>query len=211
LVKDGYKFASAPIALGVLALIFGQHVLAPQIVGVIFLFFGGFILYFFRDPHRVIPADPLAVVSPADGTVLEVVPEQLGERQGRRITVFLAIWNVHVNRSPMDGEITKVDYRPGRFYMAMKQTASVENEQNVIYLDTAQGEIVFKQIAGFIARRVILWKSAGQRVNRGERIGLVRFGSRADIWLPLEADVVVKAGDRVAGGSSVIARWRQKD
>jgi phosphatidylserine decarboxylase len=206
-VKEGYTFASGPILLGVLALVFGWHILALEIAAFLLLCLGTFILYFFRDPERAIPSDPAAVVSPADGRVLEVIPEVLGERRGRRVTIFLAIWNVHVNRSPMAGEITRIDYRPGRFYMAMKKAASGENEQNVIYLNTAHGEIVFKQIAGFIARRVILWKGAAQRVDRGERIGIVRFGSRMDIWLPSDAEILVKPGDHVAGGSSVIARW----
>ena len=178
-----------------------------QLAGAVFLFLGAFILYFFRDPDREIPADPSAVVSPADGRVLLVTDELLDGRIGKRISIFLAIWNVHVNRSPLAGRITRIDYRPGRFHMAMKKEASVENEQNVIYLQTTRGEIVFKQIAGMIARRVVLWKKAGEEVQRGERIGIVRLGSRMDVWLPRDAEIMVKPGDQVAGGSSVLARW----
>jgi phosphatidylserine decarboxylase len=201
-VTDGYKFASAPIVLAFVAWFVGQHVLA-----VIFLFLGAFILWFFRDPQREIPLDPNTVVSPADGQVLEIVAEPLDGRTGSRISIFLAIWNVHVNRSPMEGKLARVDYRPGRFHMAMKAAASTENEQNVIRLSTPRGEIVFKQIAGLIARRVILWKKVGDSVARGERVGLVRFGSRVDVWLPAEVEIVVKRGDHVAGGSSILARW----
>ncbi len=202
MVTDGYKFASAPIVLAFVAWFVGQHVLA-----VVFLLLGAFILWFFRDPQREIPADPNTIVSPADGQVLEVVAEPLDGRIGSRISIFLAIWNVHVNRSPMEGKLARVDYRPGRFHMAMKAAASTENEQNVIRLSTPRGEIVFKQIAGLIARRVILWKKVGDSVARGERVGLVRFGSRVDVWLPAEVEIVVKRGDHVAGGSSILARW----
>lgn len=207
MVNEGYKFAAAPVLLGVLALILGWHILSLQIAAGVLLFLGTFILYFFRDPYRVIPSDPATVVSPADGRVLEVFDETVDGRPGKRVTIFLAIWNVHVNRSPMAGRISRIDYRPGKFHMAMKKAASAENEQNVIYLDTPRGRIVFKQIAGMIARRVVLWKKSGEDIQRGERIGIVRFGSRMDLWLPLGAEVVVKAGDHVAGGSSIVARW----
>lgn len=207
MVKEGYKFAAGPIVLGVAALFLGWHTLALQIAAFVLLFLATFILYFFRDPERVIPSDPSTIVSPADGRVLEVIDEQFGGRSGKRITIFLAVWNVHVNRTPLAGKISRIDYRPGKFQMAMRKTASAENEQNVIYLDTARGQIVFKQIAGMIARRVVLWKKTGEQVERGERIGIVRFGSRMDVWLPLEAAISVKPGDHVAGGSSILARW----
>lgn len=206
-VKEGYMFAAAPALLGALALILGRQVLLWQLAGGVFLFLAAFILYFFRDPSRVIPSDPAAIVSPADGRVLVVTDESVDGRAGKRISIFLAIWNVHVNRSPLAGRISRIDYRPGRFHMAMKSEASVENEQNVIYLQTARGEIVCKQIAGMIARRVVLWKKSGEEVQRGERIGIVRFGSRVDIWLPQDAEIIVKPGDSVVGGSSVLARW----
>ncbi len=202
MVKEGYIFAAGPILLSTLG--FAER---WPIAGAVLLLVGAFILYFFRDPQRTIPADPAAVVSPADGRVIEVVEEELGNRPGRRISIFLAIWNVHVNRSPLSGRITRIEYRPGRFHMAMKKAASAENEQNIVHLETSRGEIVFKQIAGWIARRVVLWKKTGDQVERGERIGIVRFGSRMDLWLPLEAQIVVKSGDHVAGGTSVLARW----
>jgi phosphatidylserine decarboxylase len=127
-----------------------------------------------------------------------------------RISIFLAIWNVHINRSPVEGTITKLEYRPGKFLAAMKERASVENEQNVFTLSTDAGEMVCKQIAGLIARRVVSWKKQGDRVARGERIGLMRFSSRMDLWVPKEAEIVAKAGDRVEGGTSVLARWPVK-
>jgi len=118
----------------------------------------------------------------------------------------LAVWNVHVNRSPAEGTITKLEYKPGKFLAAMREQASLENEQNVFTLSTDAGDIVFKQIAGLIARRVVSWKKQGDRVARGERIGLVRFGSRADVWVPRDAEILVKLGDHVKGGASVLAR-----
>jgi phosphatidylserine decarboxylase len=203
MVKEGYIFSSVPLALGAAAFVFRW-----DWVGAVLLTLGAFVLYFFRDPERAAPNDPAVVVAPADGRVMEVVEEPLGERPGRRISIFLAVWNVHVNRAPMAGRIREVDYRRGRFYAAMRSRASSENEQNVFHLETARGEIVFKQIAGWIARRVVAWKKAGAQVAAGERIGMIRFGSRMDVWLPLEAEIVARPGQHVAGGTSIVARWK---
>ncbi len=202
MVKEGYKFAAVPLVLGVAALLARWNA-----TGGVFLFLAAFVLYFFRDPERVAPADPAAVVSPADGRVVEVIEQPLGSRPGRRVSIFLAIWDVHVNRAPLAGRITKVEYRPGRFYAAMRSRASAENEQNVVHLETPRGEIVFKQIAGWIARRVLFWKTAGDAVALGERVGMIRFGSRVDLWLPAEAEILVRPGEHVKGGSSILARW----
>jgi phosphatidylserine decarboxylase len=202
MVKEGYYFGLPPLALGAAALF-----LRWTIIGAILVALAAFIFYFFRDPERAIPADAGAVVSPADGRVVVVTDEANAGRPGKRISIFLAIWNVHVNRSPAAGVITNLNYRPGKFYAAMRPSASADNEQNVITLSTDSGELVFKQIAGLIARRVVCWKKSGERVARGERIGLVRFGSRADLWLPRDSELLVKAGDHVKGGSSVVAYW----
>jgi phosphatidylserine decarboxylase len=205
MVKEGYYFGLPPLFLSGLA--FLAH---WTLAGILLLCLAAFIFYFFRDPERVIPADPGAVVSPGDGRVVVVIDEDHAGRPGKRISIFLAVWNVHVNRSPEAGTITSMEYRPGKFLAAMRARASVENEQNVISLSTASGEMVFKQIAGLIARRVVCWKRAGDTVARGERIGLVRFGSRVDLWVPRGVEVVVAVGDNVKGGSSVLARWPVK-
>jgi len=202
MVKEGYYFGLPPLALGAAALF-----LRWTIAGAILIGLAALIFYFFRDPQRLIPADPGAVVAPADGRVVVVTDEEHAGRPGKRISIFLAIWNVHVNRSPAAGIISNLNYRPGKFYAAMRPSASADNEQNVITLATDAGEIVFKQIAGLIARRVVCWKKTGDRVARGERIGLVRFGSRADLWLPRDSELLVKVGDHVKGGSSVVAYW----
>lgn len=202
MVKDGLKFALPPIVLGLMALVLGW-----KSVAAILVFLGAFVLYFFRDPERAIPADPGLVVSPADGRVVEIVAEEFGGKPGRRISIFLSVWDVHVNRAPVDGRIEKIEYRPGYFYAALRSRASLDNEQNVIRISTARGEMVFKQIAGWIARRVLCWKQEGDRVARGERVGMIRFGSRVDVWLPSEAEVLVERGQHVAGGATVLARW----
>jgi phosphatidylserine decarboxylase len=202
MVKEGYYFGLPPLVLGVAA--FLTH---WAWVGIILIALALFVFYFFRDPERVIPVEPGAVVSPADGRIVVITDEPNNGKPGKRVSIFLAIWNVHVNRSPEAGTITGMQYRPGKFLAAMVARASAENEQNVISLSTASGEMMFKQIAGLIARRVVCWKKQGDVVARGERIGLVRFGSRVDLWVPPEAEILVKLGDNVKGGSSVLARW----
>jgi phosphatidylserine decarboxylase len=202
MVKEGYYFGLPPLVLGVAA--FLAHWV---FVGAILVGLALFVFYFFRDPERVIPSEPGAVVSPADGRIVVITDEPNKGIPGKRVSIFLAIWNVHVNRSPEAGTITGMEYRPGKFLAAMVARASAENEQNVISLSTAAGEMMFKQIAGLIARRVVCWKKSGDVVARGERIGLVRFGSRVDLWVPREAEILVKLGDNVKGGSSVLARW----
>src|SRR5271170_1337885 len=202
MVKDAYRFAIPPLAMGAVCLLFGWKWPAAVLI-----FLGLFVFYFFRDPARTIPTDPGTVVSPADGRVVEIVDEALDSRMGRRISIFLSIWDVHVQRAPVAGRIANVIYRPGKFYGAYRSAASRENEQNIIYIDTPQGTMVFKQIAGAIARRVICWKKVGDSVALGERVGIIRFGSRVDIWLPAEAEIAVRRGQKVSGGASILAKW----
>ena len=205
MVKEGYYFGMPPLVLGGVSFLLHWYVAA-----VVLVLLAAFVFSFFRDPERAIPAEPGAVVSPGDGRVVVVTDEVNEGRPGKRVSIFLAVWNVHVNRSPAAGTITKMEYRPGKFLAAMRERASVENEQNVFTLSTDAGEMVFKQIAGLIARRVVSWKKQGEKVARGERIGLVRFGSRVDVWVPKEAEILVKLGENVKGGSSVLARWPAK-
>jgi len=205
MVKEGYYFGLPPLVLGGVSFLLHWHVAAAVLVLV-----AAFVFSFFRDPERVIPTEPGAVVSPGDGRVVVVTEEENAGRPGKRVSIFLAVWNVHVNRSPAAGTITRMEYRPGKFLAAMRERASMENEQNVFTLSTEAGEMVFKQIAGLIARRVVSWKKAGEKVARGERIGLVRFGSRVDVWVPKEAEILVKVGEHVKGGSSVLALWSAK-
>ena len=204
MVKEGYWFGLPPLGIGGVLLAMRTPVSVP--VGAVLVFLALFVFYFFRNPERKIPMEPGVVVSPADGRVVVVKDEENAGRPGKRVSIFLAIWNVHVNRSPAAGTITRLEYKPGKFLAAWAEKASLENEQNVFTLASEHGEIVFKQIAGWVARRVVSWKKTGDSVGRGELVGLVRFGSRVDLWLPQGAEIAVKVGENVKGGSSVIAR-----
>jgi phosphatidylserine decarboxylase len=202
MVREGYYFGVPLLLLGGLMIVFHWWAF-----GILLVAFAFFCFSFFRDPERLVPTDPDAIVSPADGRVVVVTNEENAGRPGTRISIFLAVWNVHVNRSPAAGLITKLDYRPGKFLAAWDPKASIQNEQNIFTLATPQGNIEFKQIAGLVARRVVAWKKPMDPVAKGERIGLVRFGSRVDLWLPLGSELLVKVGDNVSGGSSILARW----
>ena len=203
MVKDGYKFVAPPVLLGIVAVLLHWNWLGGMLI-----FLGLFVMFFFRDPERTPPPDLDAIVAPADGRIMEVVEESLKGMPGRRISVFLSIFDVHVNRSPVAGRITAIEYRTGKFYGAMRGRASAENEQNAFYVQSDRGEMVFKQIAGWVARRIVCWKSVGDSVIRGERVGMIRFGSRVDIWLPAVVEILVRPGQHVAGGTSVLARWK---
>ena len=160
-----------------------------------------FCLYFFRDPEREIPAGPVAV-SPADGKVIELVPEN----GLQRLTIFLNVFDVHVNRTPIGGTIENVQYQTGKFLVASKAECSADNEQNIVTVKGDGTTIVFKQIAGLIARRIVFNKKPGDRVAIGQRIGLIKFGSRCDVLFGPEWEITVRPGQRVSAGSSVIAR-----
>jgi phosphatidylserine decarboxylase len=202
MVREAYKFALPPLVVGAGCLILGWKWPA----GILF-FLGLFVFYFFRDPERTIPADPGKVLAPADGRVVEIVEEQSESVPGHRISIFLSIWDVHVQRAPVAGRISKIEYRPGKFYGAYRAAASHDNEQNAIYINTPTATIIVKQIAGAIARRVLCWKQVGDSLAIGERVGMIRFGSRVDIWIPSDAEVTVRRGQFAKGGETVIARW----
>jgi len=200
--KEGFPF----IALFVIpALIF--LALGWWIAALVCLLLAAFMAFFFRDPERVCPTDDRIVVSPADGRVVRAAPvDSSVDGSPTQISIFLSPMNVHINRSPIAGEIVDVVYKPGAFHIASRDIASIENEQNIV---TVRGEnltIVFRQIAGVIARRIVLWKKKGDRVALGERVGLMKFSSRMDVILPAEVDVIVHEGERVVGGVSVLGR-----
>jgi len=177
--------------------------------GGVLLALGAFTAFFFRDPERSVPQEAGLVVSPADGKVVQVIPAPDGNALGpgaTQISIFLSIFDVHINRSPIAGTIERVDYHPGEFLPAFDHKASQRNEQNTVTVRDAETRVVFKQIAGLIARRIVFRKKPEERVVRGERVGLIKFGSRVDVFLPPSASVQVKVGERVAGGTSVLAR-----
>ncbi len=168
-----------------------------------------FILYFFRDPERPLPVEQNALVAPADGTVLEI--EKLGPSQSPlevetiKVSIFMSLFNVHVNRSPAEGIVENIAYEPGRFLSANLDKASALNEKNRIFLhNPSVGRIVLIQIAGLIARRIVCWISKGQRLSKGQRVGLIRFGSRVEVFLPSVCKIVVEAGQKVRAGQSII-------
>ncbi|MEK6288480.1 MAG: phosphatidylserine decarboxylase [Acidobacteriota bacterium] len=170
-----------------------------------------FMAFFFRDPRRDSPVDDRVVVSPADGRiVMAAAVDDRARNSPTQISIFLSPLDVHINRSPIAGEIVDVVYKPGAFHIASRDIASVENEQNVVTVRGERLTIVFRQIAGVIARRIVLWKKKGDRVALGERVGLMKFSSRMDVILPAEVDVIVHKGDRVIGGVSVLGRLRDK-
>jgi phosphatidylserine decarboxylase len=200
LVIYGIYYAAAMLAgAGVVGYFSNLYFALPFVILALFC------LYFFRDPNREVPSGPVAV-SPADGKVVVVKPEN----GGQRISIFLNVFDVHVNRTPIPGRITEVRYQEGQFLVASKEEASHSNEQNTITVEGTVGgqptRIVFKQIAGLIARRIVCYKKPGDNVSAGERVGLIKFGSRVDVQLGPEWDVVVRVGQRVSAGSSVIAR-----
>jgi phosphatidylserine decarboxylase len=172
--------------------------------GLPFFLLAAFCLYFFRDPERTIPEGPVAV-SPADGKVMLV--RTMGDGR-RRISIFLNIFDVHVNRAPITGTVVERIYRKGKYRMAHKEVASEENEQNSLTIESGTTRVVVSQIAGLIARRIVCTKDLGDAVRKGERFGLIKFGSRTDLDLGPEWEIMVHPGDRVRGGSSILARLR---
>jgi phosphatidylserine decarboxylase len=202
IVIDGIYYALAMAAAGgVVAWLAGVWFAAPLWI------LAAFCLYFFRDPDRAIPAGPVAV-SPADGKVVAVKPESATEN---RVSIFLNIFDVHVNRAPIGGTVSEVRYRPGSFHVASLEKCSTENEQNVVTVQDGDTRVVFKQIAGLIARRIVFHKRPGDSVSTGERVGLIKFGSRVDVLFGPEWEIVARPGMRVSAGSSVIARRRDQD
>jgi phosphatidylserine decarboxylase len=203
MVRDGIYYA---IALAVLAVIIG--VLTTPWLAVIPLLFAAFFLWFFRDPEREVPHTPGLIVSPADGKVTDVSNVAVEGAPRTRISIFLNVFDVHVNRSPIAGTITHVKYQKGKFGNAMANASSEANEQNVITLQGQGQTLVLRQIAGLLARRLVFTKRVGDQVARGERIGMMKFGSRMDVIMDASVALQVKLGDRVKGGVTVLATAR---
>jgi len=205
MVRDGYIYGLSLLAVaGALAWATGSWLWS-----LIPILLAAFFLWFFRDPQRAIPTGEGLVVSPADGLVTETVSIDTPEGPRQRISIFLNVFDVHVNRTPISGVITGVRYQKGLYLNAMNPTCAERNEQNIVTVRGEGIEIVFKQIAGLIARRIVFNYREGDRVERGQRVGLIKFGSRIDIVLPVDAVICVKTGQRVKGGSSVLAAMPQ--
>jgi phosphatidylserine decarboxylase len=200
MVRDGYFYALPLIAAAVLI-----GWLTNPAWAIIPVLLAAFLLWFFRDPERAIPQDAGAVVSPGDGKVTDVSTVTLDNEKQTRLSIFLNVFNVHVNRSPIAGVIRDVRYQRGQYLNAMNQTSAELNEQNIVTVEGDGQTVVFKQIAGLLARRIVFYPKVGDRLERGQRVGLIKFGSRVDVLLDASARINVKVGDHVKGGASVLA------
>jgi len=205
MVRDGYLYGMGLIAAAVLVGWFAQP--AWALVPLLLAFF---FLWFFRDPERLIPDAVGAVVSPGDGKVTDASIVTVGGEKQARISIFLSVFDVHVNRSPIAGVVREVRYQRGKFLNAMNQASAEQNEQNIVCVEGDGQVVVFKQIAGLLARRIVFHPKVGDRLERGQRVGLIKFGSRVDVLLDAAAALQVRVGDRVRGGASVLAYVQPK-
>lgn len=208
--REGFPFIAA---LGFLTLFFGWFWAPIFWIGLIIT---AWCVYFFRDPPRVTPVGPDLVISPADGRISAVTvgmaPRELGlgDQTRRRVSVFMSVFDCHVNRAPLPGRVTKIAYTPGKFFNADLDKASEENERNGLVIESAHGPIGVVQIAGLVARRIVCFAKEGDTLAAGERIGLIRFGSRLDVYLPLSSNVVVAEGQTAIAGETVLARFGEE-
>jgi phosphatidylserine decarboxylase len=200
MVRDGYFYAAPLIVAGLLVGWLTQPAWA-----VIPFLLAAFFLWFFRDPERAVSQDPGVVVSPADGKVTEIAPVTVASERLTRISIFLNVFNVHVNRAPISGVVRDVRYQRGKYLNAMNAASAEQNEQNIVTMEGDGQRVVFKQIAGLLARRIVFHPQVGDRLQRGQRVGLIKFGSRVDVFMDASAQLQVKVGDHVKGGESVLA------
>jgi phosphatidylserine decarboxylase len=206
MVRDGYFYG---LGLGIVAAVIWlltHSVLLVALPVVLAVFF----LWFFRDPERVIPNGPGEFVSPADGVVTEAEWIETAAGSRLRLSIFLNVFDVHVNRSPVAGTVKAIEHRQGEFLNAMKPESVIMNEQTLVVIDAGGYDVSYKQIAGLLARRIVCAVKVGDRLERGQRVGLIKFGSRTDVLLPAEAVPLVKTGERVRGGSTVLAKLPQR-
>ena len=205
MVRDGYIYGLSLLAVAAVVV----YLTGAWGWGVVPVLLAAFFLWFFRDPGRAIPAGPGLIVSPGDGLVTETVSIQTPRGERQRISIFLSVFDVHVNRSPIAGVLSEVRYQKGQYLNAMNPASAESNEQNVVTVSGEGVEVTFKQIAGLLARRIVFNYRQGDRVERGQRVGLIKFGSRVDVVVPAEAELRVKKGQRVKGGASVLAEMQE--
>ncbi len=200
MVRDGIYYGLALLVTAAIVWYGTQLVVLTAIPVLLAAFF----MWFFRDPSRTAPTEPGVVVSPGDGVVKEAEWIETTAGSRLRVTIFLSVFDVHVNRTPIGGTVTVVDYREGRFMNAMNPESAVVNEQTLITINDGEHSVSFKQIAGLLARRIVCNLQEGDKVERGQRMGLIKFGSRVDVLMPADTELRVKVGQRVKGGASVI-------
>ncbi len=208
MLRDAYPFIIVFVVLGILCILLGwgysQFLFIPA---GIFILLALFVAYFFRNPERDCPIDQKLVVSPADGQVVKVRPiDEAHPEQGTFVSIFLSVFDVHINRSPIAGRIVNIKYQKGKFLNALNHKSSTENEQNIVTVENDLMTVTFTQIAGVIARRIVFWNKVGDVLELGQRVGLIKFGSRTDLLLPGQVKLKVKQGDKVVGGLTVIGR-----
>jgi phosphatidylserine decarboxylase len=206
MVRDGFFYA---LGFGVVAALLWKLTHLHLLVAIPLLL-AVFFLWFFRDPNREIPSEPGQIVSPGDGVVTDAEWIETVNGSRLRLSIFLNVFDVHVNRSPVGGIVKLVEFRKGNFLNAMKPESVLFNEQTLVTIDSGDYEVSYKQIAGLLARRIVCTVKEGDRVERGQRVGLIKFGSRVDVLMPPEANLKVKMGARVKGGSTVLAVLPQK-
>ena len=209
LAREGYPFILASIFVIIITWVIGLRGVSYFSLGLAI-----FIISFFRDPERDIPSEEGSVVSPADGRIIKIEQERIGDRfkicpqEAIKISIFMNVFNVHVNRVPASGKVLGVFYNPGKFFSADKDKASLENEQNALLIEAKNGKrFVVNQIAGLIARRIVCYTKEGDTLEKGKRFGMIRFGSRLDVYLPVDCKINVSIGDKVKAGSSILAYW----
>ena len=208
MVRDGYYYGISLFVVAALLYVLTHSWVWPIAPVLLALFF----LWFFRDPQRRIPQGPGLMVSPADGKVTSILRVTMPDGETQRMSIFLNVFNVHVNRSPVAGVLREVRYQKGQYLNAMNPESAEKNEQNLAVVVADEGYVVsFKQIAGLLARRIVFNPAPGTRLERGQRIGLIKFGSRVDVIMPGNAQILVKVGDHVQGGSTVLARMPERD
>ena len=201
IASQGFRYIGVVVALGAVALVFEPVRWLAWPLGAL----GAFIAFFFRDPTRVPPSDPNLLVSPADGTVVDAGPAP-SDPSRKQIGIFLSILNVHINRSPLSASVASIRYTPGSFFAAYREEAATQNERNELELLDGGFRVTVRQIAGVIARRIVCTVAENDRLERGQRFGLIQFGSRTEVVLPWETEILVRVGDRVRGGETPIAR-----
>ncbi|MDP2681285.1 MAG: phosphatidylserine decarboxylase family protein [Deltaproteobacteria bacterium] len=206
LAREGYPFILASIFVTITLCLAGLRAVSYLSGGLTI-----FIVSFFRDPERDIPSETDDIISPADGRIIivdSVFENRFMKQDAIKISIFMNVFNVHVNRVPASGKVSGVFYNPGKFFSADKDKASLENEQNALLIEAKNGKrFVVNQIAGLIARRIVCYAKEGDKIERGKRFGMIRFGSRLDVYLPVDCRINVKVGDKVKAGSSILAYW----
>lgn len=211
MLRDAYPFVTVFTVLGLICILLGSNYSTLfYIPAGLFILLALFVAYFFRNPERECPTDQNLVVSPADGRVVMVRPiDEAHPEQGTFVSIFLSVFDVHINRSPIAGRIVNIKYQQGKFLNALNHKSSTDNEQNIVTVENELMTVTFTQIAGVIARRIVFWNKVGDVLELGQRVGLIKFGSRTDLLLPSQVKVKVKQGDKVVGGLTIIGKVEQ--